>query len=114
MIRIKIKRLCNDVFGFVAGKVFVSEIQAQVFAAGEGHSLSICDDARIKAWGRNNRGQLGDGDHEDAVFVPYRVGALKNVISIGAGFGHSVAITQDGSIYVWGRGMSDIRTDSKC
>ena len=53
------------------------------------------------AWGWNNGGQLGDGTTTDR-WTPIQVTGLSQVVSIGAGASHSLAIKSDGSVWVWG------------
>ncbi len=72
------------------------------------HSLALLDDGTVWAWGANGEGQLGDGSTADRD-EPVQVvdpsdpsGFLQEVTSIAAGGAHSLAITQDGSVYSWG------------
>ena len=77
-------------------------------AAGERHSLALCSDGTVAAWGRNRNGQLGDGtivDRNEPVAVTL-VGtplAGKTITSIGAGGFHSLALCSDGTLATWGR-----------
>jgi alpha-tubulin suppressor-like RCC1 family protein len=71
-------------------------------AAGGGHSLAITNDG-LYAWGANQNGQLGDGTTANAT-TPVRVVfplSVTQVSAIAAGYGHSLAITDDG-LYAWG------------
>ncbi len=52
----------------LAGKTVVA------IAAGSGHSLALCDDGTVVAWGYNNNGQVGDGSNTDSL-LPVAVGA---------------------------------------
>jgi regulator of chromosome condensation len=56
------------------------------------------------AWGLNNYGQLGIGNLENSV-VPTEIIELrnKNIKDIKGGEHHTIAITEDGEIYAWGR-----------
>ncbi len=76
-------------------------------AAGQYHSLALCTDGNIAAWGTNNGGQLGDGttNQRNAPVLVDRTGLLstKSVSRISAGgFGHCLALCTDGSIAAWG------------
>lgn len=52
-------------------------------------------------WGDNNNGQLGDGTGETA---PNRtkIAGLSRIRELAAGHGHSLALTDDGSVWSWG------------
>jgi alpha-tubulin suppressor-like RCC1 family protein len=61
----------------------------------------------VWAWGRNIYGQLGKGIFSDSSNVPVQVKKsaseyLTDIISIDAGFEHSMAIDKDGNVWVWG------------
>jgi alpha-tubulin suppressor-like RCC1 family protein len=68
------------------------------------HTVILTDQGKVYTWGDNFRGQLG----YDVLFnrlVPRWVqGELggKKVISVGAGFIHTVALTDTGEVYEWG------------
>jgi alpha-tubulin suppressor-like RCC1 family protein len=44
-------------------------------AAGDYHSLAVANDGTVWAWGKNDRGQLGDGTKVDSA-VPVKVTGL--------------------------------------
>lgn len=76
-------------------------------AAGSGHSLVLDGDGTVWGWGYNKYGTLGDGSAIEA--APYaqtsaRRATIRDVISIAAGQGHSIAIRTDGSVWTWGYG----------
>jgi alpha-tubulin suppressor-like RCC1 family protein/uncharacterized protein YjdB len=80
-------------------------------AAGNFHSLSIKEDGGLWAWGYNLDGQLGlgDGSYGTDRYVPTRVGADTDWVSVSAGgypnFGaHTMALKVDGSLWAWGEG----------
>lgn len=66
-----------------------------------GHALAIVGDGTVRAWGRNDSGQLGDGTSADRT-APVEVAGLATVTSVGAGGTHSVAVTADGRVWTWG------------
>jgi len=80
------------------------------------HSLALKADGTVWAWGRNNRGQLGNGTvtiefpPQDVVDnnrnTPTQVQGLENAIDIIAGDGYSLAIREDGTIWTWGLNSS--------
>lgn len=83
---------------FFHGK-FVTQI-----AAGSFYSLAITDDGNMYSWGEARMGQLGTGKHQDVrtpaqIQFPYDNCKIK---TCAAGFGHTMALTQDGDLFTWG------------
>lgn len=54
-----------------------------------------------KAWGLNNRGQLGTGDRANSN-VPLSALHLTDVVSVAAGDNFSLALRRDGTVWAWG------------
>lgn len=82
-------------------------------AMGQVHSLAVCSDGSLAAWGSNTDGRLGIGAEPAAVpnvLVPTAVngGALsgKVVKAVAAGSTHTVALCSDGTLAAWGNGTS--------
>ncbi len=80
-------------------------------AAGQGHSLALCSDGTVAAWGGNAHGQLGDNTtttryYPVAVNTNSGLSALygKTVVGIAAGSYHSLALCSDGTVAEWGSG----------
>lgn len=80
-------------------------------AAGDGHSLALCSDGTVVAWGLNYDGQLGDNQASGSQSrVPVAVNSAsgisalygKTVVAIAAGADHSVALCSDGTVAAWG------------
>jgi hypothetical protein len=90
--------------GALAGKV------VRMVAAGESHSLAVDDAGNVYGWGSNLEGQLGPGVSAGVQRTPVWIsnGSLSGakVVSIAAGSGHSVALTADGKVIVWGQNTS--------
>ena len=90
----------TDRSGVLAGKTIVR------LARGGGHSLALCSDGTLAAWGRNDFGQLGNNSATSSA-VPVAVdrsGVLagKTVVAIAASGSHSMALCSDGSVATWG------------
>ena len=78
-------------------------------AAGNWHSLALCSDGSVAAWGANWSGQLGDNTTTNrntpvAVNTAPGVSALsgKVVVAVAAGYEHSLALCSDGTVAAWG------------
>jgi len=86
--------------GTLAGKTVIA------IATGGSHSLALCSDGTLAAWGINDSGQLGTNTTTNSP-VPVlvdRTGVLdgKTVIAIAAGSSHSLALCSDGTLASWG------------
>jgi alpha-tubulin suppressor-like RCC1 family protein len=89
--------------GVLAGKTVVAA------AAGGYHSLVLCSDGTVAAYGLNGNGQLGDNTKTErhvpvAMNTASAASALfgKTVVAIAAGYRHSVALCSDGTVATWG------------
>lgn len=73
---------------------------------GVGHSLVLCSDGSLAAWGRNDYGQLGDGSTtmRTAPVAVNQSGVFngKTVVSITSGGSHNLALCADGTLISWG------------
>ncbi len=74
------------------------------FAAGGYHSVGICADGSLWAWGENGYGQLGDGTSGDhaSKSIPVRVDTANDWVAVTAGGLHTLALKQDRSLWGWG------------
>src|SRR4051812_17281279 len=81
--------------------LFCSPCFAQVIAGGNDHSMAICSDSTVWAWGDNNYGQLGRGGFTGSV-LPVQANSAPAVKGLAAGAGHSLALKYDGTVLAWG------------
>ena len=77
--------------------------------AGYRHTCALLDNGSVKCWGWNAYGQLGLGDTAQRGGGPGEMGnALpavnlgKTALSVVAGYGHTCALLDDGSVKCWG------------
>ncbi len=88
---------------FVIGGSTVTN--AQTVAAGGWHSLAICSDSTVKAFGENATGELGDGTSTDRN-NPVSVIGLTSIVSVSGGGdqleAHSLALKSNGTVWSWG------------
>lgn len=81
-------------------------------AAAENHSLCVTIDGIVFAWGSNQFGQLGDNPTgstgTSSRSIPKPVDDMKQTpcIAVAAGERHSVALSREGEVYVWGNNTS--------
>ena len=84
-------------------------IATKVIAGGY-HTCALLLDGDVKCWGRNHAGQLGYGhtenigDDESPASVPILELGQK-VIDLSAGFYHTCAVLEDGSVKCWGQNV---------
>ncbi|MBQ2670582.1 MAG: hypothetical protein IJG06_07510, partial [Clostridia bacterium] len=92
-------------------------------SAGGSHTLALLPNGEVWAWGSNTYGQLGNGDRSNwggtgyyldgpsaanvrrnDVMYPVKVNIPDDVVitAVSAGKRHSLALTDDGRVYVWG------------
>lgn len=76
-------------------------------AGGSFHSCGLTESGRVRCWGGNSQGQLGNGDDP----LPLRltpvdvIGLESGVQSIAVGFDHGCAIDANGGTQCWGYGL---------
>ncbi len=77
-------------------------------SAGYGHGLMLKDDGTVWSFGCNLYGQLGNRgakNSPDNAFIQ-QIPGLVNIKMISAGFRHSLALSSDGTVYIWGGTLS--------
>jgi alpha-tubulin suppressor-like RCC1 family protein len=83
---------------------------ATQLALGAGHSCALTNAGAVYCWGRNNSGELGHDpatDMADASGVTYataprQVTLPSAAVRIAAGYSHTCALLQDGTVRCWG------------
>lgn len=78
--------------------------QVTAVVAGDYHVVALRTDGTLWMWGSNIDGQLGTGQATEVLQTqPVQVPLNGAVLAVAAGTGHTVAILEDGSLWVWGR-----------
>lgn len=75
---------------------------AQQVSAGGRHSLAICADSTVEAWGYNGYGQLGNGNTDEQPSGTHVTG-LSGVVQVAGGLFHSLFVKSDGTVWACGR-----------
>ena len=73
---------------------------------------ALLEDGTVVSWGDNDEGQLGNGPRGADVplgtypkrsATPVKVTGLADIVDLGAGDKHAVALRKDGTVWAWGR-----------
>jgi len=76
-------------------------------ATGEFHSVALTTNGLIWGWGNNNSGQLGLGnDAPLTVTIPTQLGDATDWVNIVAGYYHTLALKNNGTLWSWGANES--------
>lgn len=70
-------------------------------SSGDGYSLALKNDGAVWAWGSNSNGELGNGANgfNTDQNIPVQTSNLNGIIAISSGYGHSVALKNDGTVW---------------
>jgi alpha-tubulin suppressor-like RCC1 family protein len=97
----------EDTMWLVPTKVTGGGIEQAVVvqvAAGDDHSMALTATGSLYSWGKGDSGQLGHGDKENLA-VPRVVGGIVGaVVGMAGGEVHSLVITGEGRVLVFGSG----------
>ena len=78
---------------------------AVALAAGGWHTCAILDNGSVSCWGQNSYGMVGDGTDTNRL-TPTQTSSLgegRTAVAITAGYYHTCAILDDGSVSCWGQ-----------
>jgi len=71
-------------------------------SAGGDHTVAIKEDGTLWAWGVNSSGQLGDGTNDERREPTQEKTLSTDWVLASAGYKHTVAIKDDGTLWAWG------------
>jgi hypothetical protein len=84
---------------------------ATAISAGFGHTCAVLDNGGVLCWGFSGDGRLGYGTANDVgddelpgMVTPVNLGPGRTAKAINAGFEHTCAVLDDGSVRCWGVG----------
>ncbi len=77
---------------------------------GHYHSIALTADGRVFTWGRNNYGQLGDGNNIDLhtpteITQNFTLDSGETIVQVHLGFDTSSALSSDGKVFIWGENL---------
>ena len=75
---------------------------------GSKHTMILSRSGKLFSWGYNQFGQVGHGDNGLADWEPRPIKGLNGfkIVQVSAGEDHSVALTETGDVFSWGRGTN--------
>ena len=88
--------------------ISVTGVKFSAVAAGGNHTLALATNGSIYAWGKTQYGQVGNNSFSlVGLDTPTHINvAGVSFSAVAAGGDHSVALSTNGSIYVWGENSS--------
>lgn len=92
-----------DVTGLTGGTTTVTAL-----AAGWGHTCALVADGKVKCWGDNEHGQLGNGTTIGFSSTPVEVSGLSDVVKLTAYGGGACAVTAAGNVKCWGPNLEEV------
>ena len=83
---------------------------AVALSAGYQHTCAILDNGDLKCWGKNTKGQLGNGgngiDTNAPSITAIDLGPGRTAVAVSAGDAHTCAILDNGELKCWGSRQS--------
>ncbi|TMW68440.1 hypothetical protein Poli38472_005908 [Pythium oligandrum] len=88
---------------------FFAKENIKSITAGRDFTFVITEDGDVYTWGVNSHNQLGIGGglamdfyNMEAIPTPVEFFRGRNVVQIAAGYDHTAAVTDDGTLFMWG------------
>jgi alpha-tubulin suppressor-like RCC1 family protein len=70
--------------------------------AGSGHNCILTKDGKVKCWGENWFGQLGNGTSDNSASPVDVSGLGQKAVQLSTGAGHTCALLSNGVVQCWG------------
>ncbi len=93
----RIQRNSGDKLAALPGSTLIQ----RTVSMGGGHTLAVDESGRLWAWGKNDKGQVGDGTTEDRN-APVQIRDDVAWVAVAAGSNFSLAIDLSGRLWAWG------------
>lgn len=96
--------------GYNGSTTFIQVPITNVISIGSGyaHVLAVKDDGTIWAWGNNNDYEVGSFSNSYSQPRPIKVEGIDHVVAVSGGYQHSLALKNDGTVWVWGLNTNGI------
>jgi len=76
--------------------------KVKAISGGFWHMCALLDNGKVKCWGINDLGQIGDGSEKSIRIIPVTVVGVANATAISSGLAHTCALLSNGSVKCWG------------
>ncbi|MFO7892403.1 MAG: Ig-like domain-containing protein [Longimicrobiales bacterium] len=87
--------------GSASATVDVTVVPGEAITAGQSHTCALAPSGQAYCWGRNDRGQVGDGSFADAI-TPVSVTGGHRFRQLAAGYEFTCGVTFQNRVYCWG------------
>lgn len=91
-----------SLLSFSIGAQKFNEVRMAQLSTGAEHTLAIDTDGKLWAWGNNLNGQVAYSVYENYYATPIQLEKTKKFTAISAGYKHSLAIDESGTLFQWG------------